>query len=68
LSRRFDAFYFTRGAGVRQEFEGGNWQNNTTAAEDAQLWQDDWEDDNVADDFTEHLRAQINARKAAEGK
>lgn len=38
------------------------------SAEDAKLWQHDWEDDNVADDFTVHLRAQIEARKAAEGK
>lgn len=53
---------------IFKEFEGGNWNNQANAAEDAQLWQDDWEDDNVADDFTEHLRAQINARKAAEGK
>lgn len=51
-----------------QEFEGGSWNNQVNATEDAKLWQDDWEDDNVDDDFTTHLRAQIEARKAAEGK
>mmetsp|Transcript_16910 Transcript_16910/g.12096 ORF Transcript_16910/g.12096 Transcript_16910/m.12096 type:complete len:97 (+) Transcript_16910:27-317(+) len=51
-----------------EEFEGGNWNNPVNASEDAKLWQDDWEDDNVTDDFAVHLRAQIESRKANEGK
>ena len=46
-----------------QEFDGSSWEGQAvSAAEDAQLWQDDWEGDDVNDDFTQQLRAQIQAR------
>lgn len=48
-----------------QEFEGTSWDDVPPQAEDAQLWQDDWEDDNVNDDFTQQLREQIEAANAA---
>jgi hypothetical protein len=31
--------------------------------EDAQLWKDDWEDDDVNDDFTQRLKNEIDNRK-----
>lgn len=44
-----------------QEFEGSSWEDSAAKAEDNQLFQDDWEDDNTNDDFTQQLRAQIES-------
>ena len=52
-----------------QEFEGTNWEDFPPPAEDNQLWQDDWDDDDVNDDFTSQLRAQIgNSTNSTENK
>eukprot|EP00598_Pedospumella_elongata_P010384 CAMPEP_0184999608 /NCGR_PEP_ID=MMETSP1098-20130426/66002_1 /TAXON_ID=89044 /ORGANISM="Spumella elongata, Strain CCAP 955/1" /LENGTH=72 /DNA_ID=CAMNT_0027526635 /DNA_START=20 /DNA_END=238 /DNA_ORIENTATION=+ len=44
-----------------EEFEGSSWEDSAAKAEDNQLFQDDWEDDNTNDDFTQQLRAQIES-------
>jgi hypothetical protein len=49
---------------VTQEFEGSNWEEQVGQGEENQLFQDDWEDDNTEDDFTQQLRAQIDAAPA----
>jgi len=47
-----------------EEFEGSNWEEQVGQGEENQLFQDDWEDDNTEDDFTQQLRAQIDAAPA----
>lgn len=44
-----------------EEFEGTNWEDFPAPTEENQLWQDDWDDDDVNDDFTAQLRAQIGS-------
>lgn len=48
-----------------KEFEDSAWQNELSKTEEAQLFQDDWEDDNNNDDFTEQLRAQISTSNSS---
>ena len=38
------------------------------AAEDAQLWQDTWDDDDAGDAFTEQLRQQLEASANESGQ
>ena len=45
-----------------QEFDS-NW-NVTEEAEDVQLWQDDWDDDDVRDEFTDQLRQKVETSTA----
>lgn len=42
-----------------EEFEGASWEELDRQGEDKQLWQDDWDDDDVNDEFTQQLREQI---------
>jgi len=45
-----------------EEFEGAAWDDAKAAdGEEGQLWQDDWDDDDVQDTFTQQLRQQIDA-------
>ena len=47
-----------------QEFDIVTWEDTkVTEKVNNQLWKDDWDDDGVEDDFTEQLRAQIQASK-----
>ena len=44
-----------------EEFETENWNENDSkevggVSSDANLWEDNWDDDNVEDDFTVQLR------------
>ena len=43
-----------------KEFEG-NWDQVEAETAEVQLWQDDWDDDDMNDDFTVQLREQVLA-------
>ena len=47
-----------------QEFQEEDWGNdqdeqNNAAMEDVQLWEDNWDDDDIDDDFSMQLRAEL---------
>jgi 26 proteasome complex subunit DSS1 len=48
-----------------EEFDPCKWDADDENAEDAQQWQDNWDDDDIEDDFTKSLRAELtkNASK-----
>jgi len=41
-----------------EEFEDG-WVNQGEDKEDQTLWEDDWDDEDVEDDFSKQLRAEV---------
>jgi len=41
-----------------EEFEDG-WVNEPEDKDDQRLWDDDWDDEDVEDDFSQQLRAEI---------
>ncbi|KAL7426454.1 hypothetical protein ACHAXH_000612, partial [Discostella pseudostelligera] len=43
-----------------EEFEPCQWNANEEDAEDSQQWQDSWDDDDIDDEFTTHLRAELS--------
>lgn len=47
-----------------EEFETETWEVAAEDAEDQQLWQDDWDEDETENDFTQQLRAEL-AKPAA---
>ena len=42
-----------------EEFAQDNWDAAAEDAEDPKLWQGDWDDDDVDDDFCRHLREEL---------
>ena len=42
-----------------EEFDPAKWDAHDEDAEDAQQWQDNWDDDDIEDDFTKNLRAEL---------
>jgi 26 proteasome complex subunit DSS1 len=48
-----------------EEFNPAKWGSEDEDAEDAQQWKDNWDDDDIDDDFTNHLRAEL-ARGSSE--
>ena len=42
-----------------EEFDPSKWDAHDEDAEDAQQWQDNWDDDDIEDDFTKNLRAEL---------
>ncbi|EFJ42138.1 hypothetical protein VOLCADRAFT_121565 [Volvox carteri f. nagariensis] len=44
-----------------EEFGNGEW-HGAKDDEGAPLWEADWEDENVADDFTARLKAELDTR------
>lgn len=51
-----------------EEFEQQEWTAAEQDVEDAQLWQDGWEDDEDDDNFTRQLRAELAASEGAGAK
>jgi 26 proteasome complex subunit DSS1 len=46
-----------------EEFETEDWNESEKDVENEQnLWEDNWDDDNVEDDFTLQLRAELEKR------
>jgi hypothetical protein len=42
-----------------EEFEQETWDPKAEAAEDQQLWQDGWDEDDDDGEFTQQLRAEL---------
>eukprot|EP00980_Cylindrotheca_fusiformis_P021496 scaffold8353_cov138-Cylindrotheca_fusiformis.AAC.27 len=42
-----------------EEFEPAHWSSGEEVAEDTQQWQDNWDVDDMDDDFTKNLRAEL---------
>jgi len=42
-----------------EEFEAETWDQAEEEAEDEQLWGDNWDDDELHDDFTKQLRQEF---------
>jgi 26 proteasome complex subunit DSS1 len=42
-----------------EEFLPAKWDASEEDAEDAQQWKDNWDDDDIEDDFTKNLRAEL---------
>ncbi|GAB0088047.1 hypothetical protein DMENIID0001_024240 [Sergentomyia squamirostris] len=43
-----------------EEFPAEEWAATKDDEEDISVWEDNWDDDNVEDDFSQQLRAQLN--------
>lgn len=39
------------------------WSGNKEDDDDVNVWEDNWDDDNVEDDFSKQLRAQLESQK-----
>lgn len=39
------------------------WADNKEGEDEVNVWEDNWDDDNVEDDFNNQLRAQLEAQK-----
>lgn len=44
-----------------EEFQPCNWNKDSEHVEDLQQWQENWDDDDIEDDFTKNLRAELTA-------
>lgn len=42
-----------------EEFPAEDWGASDEVAEDMQVWEEDWDEDNVEDDFSQQLRAEL---------
>lgn len=42
-----------------EEFPAEDWEEGEEDQTDKQLWEDDWDDDNIEDDFSVQLRAEL---------
>uniref|UniRef100_A0A182XX42 26S proteasome complex subunit SEM1 n=3 Tax=Cellia TaxID=44534 RepID=A0A182XX42_ANOST len=46
-----------------EEFPAEDWTGNKEDEEELSVWEDNWDDDNVEDDFNQQLRAQLEKHK-----
>ncbi|XP_053680737.1 26S proteasome complex subunit SEM1 [Anopheles nili] len=46
-----------------EEFPAEDWAGNKEDEEELSVWEDNWDDDNVEDDFNQQLRAQLEKHK-----
>uniref|UniRef100_A0A182IWT9 26S proteasome complex subunit SEM1 n=2 Tax=Anopheles atroparvus TaxID=41427 RepID=A0A182IWT9_ANOAO len=46
-----------------EEFPAEDWVGNKEDEEELSVWEDNWDDDNVEDDFNQQLRAQLEKHK-----
>ncbi|EAT46707.1 AAEL002121-PA [Aedes aegypti] len=47
-----------------EEFPAEDWTGNKEDEEELSVWEDNWDDDNVEDDFNQQLRAQLEKQKS----
>lgn len=47
-----------------EEFETENWPDERDADREEKMWQDDWDDDAIEDDFSKQLRAELERAKS----
>merc|ERR1712243_309359 len=45
-----------------EEFPSEDWGAAEEDAEDVNVWEDNWDDDNIEDDFSQQLRAELNVQ------
>ncbi|KAK7495652.1 hypothetical protein BaRGS_00013099 [Batillaria attramentaria] len=51
-----------------EEFPADDWEEQDEDAADVNVWEDNWDDDNVEDDFSKQLRAELEKQgKNADG-
>ncbi|KAI8575198.1 hypothetical protein K450DRAFT_262854 [Umbelopsis ramanniana AG] len=43
-----------------EEFAAEDWEETEEDTEDAHFWEDNWDDDDVEDDFSKQLRAELS--------
>ena len=48
-----------------EEFENEEWKEDQEDADDAKQWEDDWDDEEVDDDFSKQLRAELEKQTTA---
>jgi len=48
-----------------EEFPQETWEKQEEETEDRQLWGDNWDDDDLDEDFSNQLRAELNKVKEA---
>uniref|UniRef100_A0A182QMA5 26S proteasome complex subunit SEM1 n=1 Tax=Anopheles farauti TaxID=69004 RepID=A0A182QMA5_9DIPT len=46
-----------------EEFPAEDWAGNKEDEEELSVWEDNWDDDNVEDDFNQQLRSQLEKHK-----
>ncbi|XP_058129171.1 26S proteasome complex subunit SEM1 [Anopheles ziemanni] len=46
-----------------EEFPAEDWVGNKEDEEELSVWEDNWDDDNVENDFNQQLRAQLEKHK-----
>uniref|UniRef100_A0A6M2DQG0 26S proteasome complex subunit SEM1 n=1 Tax=Xenopsylla cheopis TaxID=163159 RepID=A0A6M2DQG0_XENCH len=46
-----------------EEFPCDDWASQDEDADDVTVWEDNWDDDNVKDDFSQQLRSQMSNPK-----
>ncbi|EDS34157.1 hypothetical protein CpipJ_CPIJ010440 [Culex quinquefasciatus] len=46
-----------------EEFPAEDWAGTKEDEEELSVWEDNWDDDNVEDDFNQQLRAQLEKQK-----
>lgn len=51
-----------------EEFQPAKWSAEEEDAQDAQQWQDNWDDDDIEDDFTKNLRAELSKQNSTTTK
>jgi len=42
-----------------EEFPAENWNGDADDEDDVKVWEDNWDEDNIEDDFSEQLRAEL---------
>ncbi|CAH1241451.1 26S proteasome complex subunit SEM1-like [Branchiostoma lanceolatum] len=42
-----------------EEFPAEDWQGQDEEVEEAHVWEDNWDDDDIEDDFAKQLRAEL---------
>ncbi|PSC73955.1 26S proteasome complex subunit DSS1 [Micractinium conductrix] len=50
-----------------EEFEAEDWDARAEEPQNAALWEQDWDDDNIEDDFSQRLKAELQRQAAAQG-
>lgn len=46
-----------------EEFPAEDWNTADQTEEELSVWEDNWDDDNVEDDFNQQLKAQLQNKK-----
>ncbi|XP_041372034.1 26S proteasome complex subunit SEM1-like [Gigantopelta aegis] len=50
-----------------EEFPAEDWTGAEEDADDDKVWEDNWDDDNIEDDFSKQLRAELEKKRTTDG-